>query len=198
MYSAAYSTVHYKEPLKSFEIRVGRRPGFGLPSVSILPWLCRKWRKAIFTPWCSNIFSRSKTAAEIHTTVIVWSLCDREVACSVSDRQGTNLESCVWRAVSNHSSHHPQEVLLAQFNLYVLKRGPKPHSFICTYTCRLRLYSKFVLIFIVNIRCRLRHFVWDASLTIDYTNRLAILSKIVLLINKHVQFGAHKTSCCRK
>ena len=37
VYSAAYGTVHYKEPLKSFEIRVGHGPGFGLPSVAILP-----------------------------------------------------------------------------------------------------------------------------------------------------------------
>ena len=34
---AAYGTVHYKEPLKSFEIRVGHSLGFGLPSVTILP-----------------------------------------------------------------------------------------------------------------------------------------------------------------
>ena len=37
VYSAAYGTMHYKEPLKSFEIRVGHSPGFGLPSVAILP-----------------------------------------------------------------------------------------------------------------------------------------------------------------
>ena len=37
VYSAANGTVHYKEPLKSFEIRVGHSPGFGLPSVAILP-----------------------------------------------------------------------------------------------------------------------------------------------------------------
>ena len=37
VYSAAYGTVHCKEPLKSFEIRVGQSPGFGLPSVAILP-----------------------------------------------------------------------------------------------------------------------------------------------------------------
>ena len=37
VYSAAYGTVHYKEPLKSFEIRVGHSPGLGLPSVAILP-----------------------------------------------------------------------------------------------------------------------------------------------------------------
>ena len=45
---------------------------------------------------------------------IVFSLRDREVACLASDRQGLNFESCVWRTVSSHSSHHPQEVLLAQ------------------------------------------------------------------------------------
>ena len=39
---------------------------------------------------------------------------------SASDLQGLNFESCVWRAVS---SHHPQEVLLAQFSLYVHKSG---------------------------------------------------------------------------
>ena len=37
VYSAVYGTVHYKEPLKSFEIRVGHNLGFGLPSVAILP-----------------------------------------------------------------------------------------------------------------------------------------------------------------
>ena len=60
---------------------------------------------------------------------IVGSLRDREVACSASDRQGSNLESCVWRTVSSQSSHHPQEVLLAQFSLYVHKGGLKPDSF---------------------------------------------------------------------
>ena len=60
---------------------------------------------------------------------IVGSLRDREVACSASDRQGSNFESCVWRTVSSQSSHHPQEVLLAQFSLYVPKGGLKPDSF---------------------------------------------------------------------
>ena len=60
---------------------------------------------------------------------IVGSLLDREVACSASDRQGSNFESCVWRTVSSQSSHHPQEVLLAQFSLYVHKGGLKPDSF---------------------------------------------------------------------
>ena len=67
-----------------------------------------------------------------HTRVklsIVGSLRDREVACSASDRQGSNLESCVWRTVPSHSSHHPQKVLLAQFSLYVHTGGLNPDSF---------------------------------------------------------------------
>ena len=60
---------------------------------------------------------------------IVGSLRDLEVACSASDRQGSNFESCVWRTVSSQSSHHPQEVLLAQFILYVHKGGQKPDLF---------------------------------------------------------------------
>ena len=57
---------------------------------------------------------------------IVGSLRDREVACSASVRQGSNFEFCVWRTVSSQSSHHPQDVLLAQFSLYVHKGGLKP------------------------------------------------------------------------
>ena len=65
---------------------------------------------------------------------IVGSLRDREVACSASDRQGSNFESCVWRTVSSHSSHHHQEVPPAQFSLYVHKGGIKPDSFYFLYT----------------------------------------------------------------
>ena len=64
---------------------------------------------------------------------IVGSLRDREVAYSASDRQGSNFETCVWRTVSSQSSHHPQEVLLAQFSLYVHKGVLKPDSFHLTY-----------------------------------------------------------------
>ena len=61
---------------------------------------------------------------------VFW-LClrDREVACSTSDLQDSIFESCVWRTVPSHSSHHPQEVLLAQFSLYVHKSGLKPDLF---------------------------------------------------------------------
>ena len=56
-------------------------------------------------------------------------ICIVEHAFSASDLQGLNFESCVWRAISSHSSHHPQEVFLAQFSLYVHKSGLKPDSF---------------------------------------------------------------------
>ena len=64
---------------------------------------------------------------------ILWGAysCDREVECSASDRQGSNFESCVRRAVSSHSSHHPQWVLLAQVSLYV-------HKFIVTFIVSVR------------------------------------------------------------
>ena len=71
---------------------------------------------------------------------IVGSLRDREVACSASDRQGPNFESCVWRTVS---SHHPQEVLLAQFSLYVHKGGLKPDSFHFIYELYYRQVANF-------------------------------------------------------
>ena len=61
--------------------------------------------------------------------LLAYDFRDREVAYSASDRQGSNFESCVWRTVSSHSSHPPQEVLLAQFRLYVHKGGLKPDSF---------------------------------------------------------------------
>ena len=95
---------------------------------------------------------------------IVGSLRDREVACSASDRQGSNFESCVWRTVSSQSSHHPQEVLLAQFSLYVHKGGLKPDSFhfisgvrywetlhLCTNSCILALCMLNKKIFIRDI-----------------------------------------------
>ena len=43
---------------------------------------------------------------------------------------GLNFESRVWRAVSPYRYHNPQEVLLAQFSLYVHKCDIKPHTFI--------------------------------------------------------------------
>ena len=83
---------------------------------------------------------------------IVGSLCDREVACSASDRQDSNFESSVWRTVSSQSSHHPREVLLAQFSLYVHKGGLKPDSFHFSfhiaYNCPFHCKSKKSYIYI--------------------------------------------------
>ena len=54
----------------------------------------------------------------------------RAVVCSPNNHCTTiTIESCVWRTVSSQSSHHSQEVLLAQFSLYVHKGGLKPDSF---------------------------------------------------------------------
>ena len=65
---------------------------------------------------------------------IVGSLRDREVACSASDRQGSNFGSCVWRAVSSQSSHHPQEVLK-------LLKFPSPGKIFYFRTCMLRYFQ---------------------------------------------------------
>ena len=76
---------------------------------------------------------------------IVGNLRQRAVACSASNHQGLNFESCVWRAESFHSSHHPQEVLLAHFNLH--KDGLKSHSFILDVLCSEPVvFSDFFLI----------------------------------------------------
>ena len=87
-------------------------------------------------------------------------LRDREVSCSASDRQGLNFESCVWRVVSSHSSDQPQEVLQAQFILYMHKGGLKPHSFhfICIhyihifilYSMKYLFQSRFIHLRILN------------------------------------------------
>ena len=90
---------------------------------------------------------------------IVGSLRDREVACSASDRQGSNFESCVWRTVSSQSSHHPQEVLLAQFSLYVHKGGVKPDSFHFRLSIgQSRVYQQLNLLVRLSTR-RLRNFI---------------------------------------
>ena len=78
---------------------------------------------------------------------IVGSLRDREVASSASDRQGSNFESCVWRTVSSQSSHHPQEVLLAQFSLYVHKGGLKPDSCYFHRDPRLQVAANYSYLF---------------------------------------------------
>ena len=62
-------------------------------------------------------------------TFLLHNIRDREVACSASDRQCLNFGFCVCRAVSSHSPHHPQEVLLTQFSPHVHTGDLKPYSF---------------------------------------------------------------------
>ena len=81
------------------------------------------------------IFKNDSFSAHSQRFNIVGSLHDRELACSASDHQGSNFESYIWRAVSSHSSDHPQEFILAQFSLYVHKGGLKTHSF-HFYSCQ--------------------------------------------------------------
>ena len=90
-------------------------------------YLMKRWLNRIQI-WCGGSLGMFLPHPRVKVS-IVGSLRDREVACSASDRQGSNFESCVWRTVSSQSSHHPQEVLLAQFSLYVHKSGLKPDSF---------------------------------------------------------------------
>ena len=102
---------------------------------------------------------------------IAGSLRDREVACSASDRQGSNFESCVWRTVSSQSSHHPQEVLLAQFSLYVHKGGLKPHSFHFIYISsvdRLKIIEKYQKV--------TRHFIFKTFTRMNHDKKLIIQS----------------------
>ena len=87
---------------------------------------------------------------------IVESFRDRDLACSASDRQDSNFESCVWRTVSFQSSHHAQEVRLAHFSLYVHKGDLKPNSF--HFFCegagfQVSRKHMFLLCALVNIQC---------------------------------------------
>ena len=94
---------------------------------------------------------------------IVGSLRDREVTYSASDHRGSNFESCVWRAVSSHSSHHPQEVLQAQFSLYVHKSGLKPDS----------LHSISFIIFSTEKQLTMaRQRTFEALYVIPYSNQM--------------------------
>ena len=71
---------------------------------------------------------------------VLGNLLNREITNSASDRQGSNFESCVWRAVSSHSSHHPQDVPLAQFSLYSFIHS-FIHSFIYSFILQPVVYT---------------------------------------------------------
>ena len=75
-----------------------------------------------------------------------------------SDNQGSNFVSCVMRPVLSHSFLHPQQVLLVQFSLYVVKGGLKyVHYISCRVwpsvpTTNVELVQKLVL-FLIRILC---------------------------------------------
>ena len=97
-------------------------------------------------------FQRNKSFFPAHSQRfrIVRSLREREVAWSVSDRQGLNFEYCVWRVV--YHLIHPQSstASLRQYSLYVLKGGLNPtntkhlHKIHATSAQRLRRWSNIV------------------------------------------------------
>ena len=105
------------------------KAGGGHGSV-VKPACLESGRSRVGIPLWPESFKETKCFFPAHSYWfnIAGNLGDREVACSASDRRDSNFESCAWRAVSCHSSHHPQEVLLAQFSLYIHKRDLKPHS----------------------------------------------------------------------
>ena len=120
---------------------------------------------------------------------IVGSLRDREVACSASDRQASNFESCVWRTVSSQSSHHPQEVLLAQFSLYVHKGGLKPDSFHFINPCAAVMFVSIFHSFKAGIASAISSFKWVKN-NITYKKmkcvpKLQHLQRFVLKLNKY-------------
>ena len=76
---------------------------------SAYPVSTRRWHNAGSVPGLGGLKETKMFLPHPRVKVsIVGSLRDREVACSASDRQGSNFESCVWRTVSSQSSHHPQ------------------------------------------------------------------------------------------
>ena len=94
------------------------------PSITCGPAWCSSWSFLLkkseiagSNPSLAFKFQRNKMILSRSAVKIQYcgSLRDREVAYSASDRQGSNFESCVRRAVwgLSHPSHHPQEVILA-------------------------------------------------------------------------------------
>ena len=124
---------------------------------------------------------------------IVGSLRDREVACSASDRQGSNFESCVWRTVSSQSSHHPQEVLLAQFSLYVHKGGLKPDSFHFIWSLRhnmLCLKPQAILDLLPNIIRTYQYVSCVYCITVhlySFENNILVITQQFLVLYQGVQ-----------
>ena len=91
---------------------------------SIIIWVYKSWnmyKKRDMTQWLERTLCRC--------CCLSWFWTPGSQYCGEPPWPRENFESCVWRTVSSQSSHHTQEVLLAQFSLYVHKSGLKPDSF---------------------------------------------------------------------
>ena len=79
---------------------------------TVFQWLkLRAWKVRDRGVKLHSGFQVSKKKIFFLRSLVVGNLRDREVACSTSDRQGSNFESCAWRAMASHLSHHPQEII---------------------------------------------------------------------------------------
>ena len=109
-----------------------------------------------FTPLSDIQFSKKqkfipRSLVQVIGVQIVGSLRDQKLACSVSDNRGSNLDTCFWRVVSFHFSHHPQIVLLAQFNLYVRKCGLNLHSFLPSFLPSPSFLHSFIHLLVCSV-----------------------------------------------
>ena len=100
---------------------------------------CRLMQGQVATE-CSHSQAVCPSNTDDWTDYLCKTTC-KDIGILNTDRQGSNFEFCAWRTVSSHSFHHSQEVILAQFSLYVHKGGIKPdlfHFFAGYVTCRTR------------------------------------------------------------
>ena len=111
------------DPLTPVLTSVGGGPG------AVVKYVCLKSRRSrVRTPFWSSSFKQAKCFYPLtRKDSILWE--PPWLRAGVLDLRPPGLESYVWRSVSTHSSHHPQEVLLAKFSLYVHKGDLKSHLF---------------------------------------------------------------------
>ena len=109
-----------------------------------------------FEPWRSEAEHATSRSRRLPTILAFTRGWGRNIFVSFKPpRPGTEPRALAWKAavltitlgpppnivrrtVSSQSSHHPQEVLLAQFSLYVHEGGLKPDSF---FTCEIQMYN---------------------------------------------------------
>ena len=76
-------------------------------------------------PWCSGYAGCLKSRRlQIHIQVQINNMFFPAQLWRFNIGGSLNFEFCVWRAASSDLSHHPQDVLLAQFRLHKLKGYP--------------------------------------------------------------------------